>query len=133
MLTLLLPTLYVLEPVTGCMAGVKFVPPSSLVIQPVRRTPSTAPQSESSPACVPCRRDGPSESQSPRFLWPAATTSAPCCPVTDSSTTTTTTTTTTFNYLTNATGENKYYIISLHFPMDISNSKFIRRLWCGQH
>ena len=91
MLTLLLPTLYVLEPVTGCMAGVKIVPPASLVIEPWSRVP----QSESSQACVPCRRGGPSGTQSSRFLWPVATTSAPCCPDTESST----------NYLTNVTGE----------------------------
>ena len=64
----------VLVPVTGCIAGVKFVPPSSLVIQPVRKTDSKASQ-----ACVPCRRDEPRAAQSSRFLWPAATTAAPYC------------------------------------------------------
>ena len=112
MLPCLLATTLVLEPVMGCIAGLKFVPPASLVIEPIKRG-SKASKVESPSDCVPCSRGrgGLSGAQSPRFAWPAATTTPPCCPVTTTSTATTTTTTaaatttTTSNDLTNATGD----------------------------
>ena len=122
MLSLLLTTLYALDPVMGCIAGVRFVPPASLVIQPVRKIASKASQSESSSACVPCRR-GLTEFPTSRFLWPAATTSAPCCPDTDSTTTTTTTT----DYLTNTTGEHNWFI------KQIGQYNSPCRLWSDQY
>ena len=110
MLVLLLTTTLVFQPVMGCIAGVKFVPPASLVIEPIRRA-SKASQSE----CVPCSRGGLRGGLSPRFAWPEATTSLPCCPETTTSTistttstTSTTSTSTTTNYFTNATGKHNY-------------------------
>ena len=85
MLILLLATLSVLEPVMGCIAGFKFIPPSSLVIEQNKQGSKV----EYSSDCVPCSRGrkGMIGAQSPRFAWPAATTSAPCCPETTSTNT----------------------------------------------
>ena len=80
MLTFLLASASVLQPAAGCIGGFRFVPPSSLVIEPVLKLPSTA-----SKACVPCR------GELSRFLWPSSV--APCCDQTET------------KYLTNATGE----------------------------